>query len=666
MLVLSSAERPLAPQRGFSDALLQDLVRSSRQPLRFVEISIAAARDNGEESGASIAARIRSAFASGGPDLVMTIGGPAATFAQQYRRELFPTTPMVLAGVDRRFVENGTFSDYETTVATQHDPAAMIDEILRLLPDTRSVMVVIGTSPVEQFWLQQMKREFARFGDRLQFSWTNDLSFAAIRERARTMPPRSAIFFALLSVDGKGEPQVEGTSLASLHAAANAPLFALYGLGNGIVGGPMLSTDQLSRTTAQVALRVLAGESPGRIQTPVQRTGQPTYDARELQRWNIDESRLPPASVVLFRQPTAWERNRRPVLLGAVVGGVPIAALVLAVGAIKQRRAQKRRAVTAAARTPSNDIVGVWTAGADGQRLNAAEDPGIDPHRSWTDAVHPEDVERCRAIYRDALVRREPFQMEYRVRDSNGRERWILDTGVVRFEGAAFAGYVGTAIDITTMGRTRAELSNLSQHLIQAQERERSALARTLHEDVCQRMVALTLRLHTMKGAEHDADVADIRDTLARLAAELASVPDPAYGQLELLGLAAASQRFCEDLALRHDVAIHFEESGVPRDLPSDIAIALFRVVQEATLHAVVHGAARDVRVSMFATAADVRLRIVDRARAGDTSAARADGGFGLAGIRERLKLVDGDCVITSNADGTRVEARVPLLSAGS
>ena len=86
--------------------------------------------------------------------------------------------------------------------------------------------------------------------------------------------------------------------------------------------------------------------------------------------------------------------------------------------------------------------------------------------------------------------------MEYRVRDRGGVERWILDTGLPRFSGQEFDGYVGSAVDITTVGRARTELSNLSRHLIQAHERERAALARTLHEDVCQRMMALTLRLH--------------------------------------------------------------------------------------------------------------------------------------------------------------------------
>jgi signal transduction histidine kinase len=590
VLVLSSSERPFAPQSGFADALMRELIRLSREPISFVEVSVQAARASREAPEDSIAQRIRSEFDSVKLDLVLTIGGPAATFAQQFRETLFPTTPMLIAGVDRRFVEHGTFTDNETTVATQHDPALMIDEVLRLLPETRTVMVVVGASQVEQFWLQEMKREFRRFGDRVRFIWTNELSFDEIVERCRTMPAQSAIFFAILALDGKGEPRVEGDTLTSLHAAATVPMFGLYGIGRGIVGGPLLSTDELSRTTAQVALRVLAGESPGRIKTPTQRTGQPTYDARELRRWKINEGRLPPGSVVLFREPTIWQRYQRPITFGALLGGIPGVAIVLLVGVIKRRRAQSRALVAKDVLTPgpADATVRVWTAGADGQRVEAGQAPGAAQYDSWTDLVHPDDVERCRETYGRALERREPFQVEYRVREAGGVERWILDTGLPRFFRKDFAGYVGSAVDITRVGRARAELSNLSRHLIQAHERERAALAQTLHEDVCQRMVALTLRLHTLQGAAHHGEVqavvADISQKLASIVGEIAAVSDPVHQRLELLGLATAGRGFCEGLSARHDVAIHFQDGDVPRHLPSDIALALFRVLQEATL----------------------------------------------------------------------------------
>jgi signal transduction histidine kinase len=76
-------------------------------------------------------------------------------------------------------------------------------------------------------------------------------------------------------------------------------------------------------------------------------------------------------------------------------------------------------------------------------------------------------------------------------------------------------------------------------------------------------------------------------------------------------------------------VAIHFQDEDVPRSLPSDIALALFRVLQEATVNAVVHSAAREVWVSVRGTAAEIRLRIIDRGVGFDTQRAVPGAGLG-------------------------------------
>jgi signal transduction histidine kinase len=350
--------------------------------------------------------------------------------------------------------------------------------------------------------------------------------------------------------------------LRSIHAVANAPLFALWGMGDGIVGGPIRSIDDLSRTTAQVALRVLAGESPGSIKTPIHRSGQPTYDARELRRWGIDDRLLPPASVVLFREPTMWERNEGLIKLGALLAWIPVVAIVLFIGVMKQRRDQRS----------------------------------------------PPEVSSA-----------------------------------------------------PRLGRAGEELSSLSRHLIQKHERERAALAKTLHEDVGQRMAALTLRLHSLKGSAQDAEVADIRETLSGLVEKIAAASDPVYGRLELLGLATVGRRWCADLSKRYEVAIHFQDEDVPANLPFEVALALFRVLQEATVNAAAHSQAREMWVSVRGTAAEVRLQVVDRGVGFDERNAAPGAGVGLVAMRERLKLVNGTSVIVSKpGDGTRVEAWVP------
>jgi len=105
-----------------------------------------------------------------------------------------------------------------------------------------------------------------------------------IVERCATLPPHSAIFYGMFSLDAHGEPQTETQTLAALHAAANAPLFGLTRdhLGRGIVGGSMLSMMELSRNTTKVALRLLAGESPRAIAPSTLRRGTPVFDSRDM------------------------------------------------------------------------------------------------------------------------------------------------------------------------------------------------------------------------------------------------------------------------------------------------------------------------------------------------------------------------------------------------
>jgi signal transduction histidine kinase len=129
--------------------------------------------------------------------------------------------------------------------------------------------------------------------------------------------------------------------LADLHATANVPLFADQGahFGSGIVGGTMLITNDLSRNTADAAVRLLNGAPPGSIRVPPELPGPPTFDWRELRRWGISESRLPAGSVVRYRSPSLWQEHRLTVLGAA---GALLVQSLLIVGLLYQRRARQR------------------------------------------------------------------------------------------------------------------------------------------------------------------------------------------------------------------------------------------------------------------------------------------------------------------------------------
>jgi len=123
--------------------------------------------------------------------------------------------------------------------------------------------VVIGNSSLEQYWLAYLRREYQTFTNRVNFTWSNDLSLAEVLSKAARLPPQTSIFYFLLTVDARGEPHVQGQALAALHEVANAPIFGFgdYELGHGIVGGPLNPTDALGRQAANVAVRILKGKA---------------------------------------------------------------------------------------------------------------------------------------------------------------------------------------------------------------------------------------------------------------------------------------------------------------------------------------------------------------------------------------------------------------------
>jgi hypothetical protein len=175
--------------------------------------------------------------------LVVAIGSPAVNFVQRHRQELFPSAPAVYTGLQERRISDVTLTKYDSVIAVANDFSVVIDNILQVLPETTDVVVVMGDSPIERYWVEQLRGVFRQLENRVKFTWFNELSLEEMLKRASTLPPRSAIFFGLLSVDAAGVPQEEGSALVRLRAVMTAPIFGHTDafFGRGIVGGPLNS-----------------------------------------------------------------------------------------------------------------------------------------------------------------------------------------------------------------------------------------------------------------------------------------------------------------------------------------------------------------------------------------------------------------------------------------
>jgi signal transduction histidine kinase len=217
-----------------------------------------------------------------------------------------------LTAIDQRRVQQSALTENDTVVAVRQQPLVIFGNILQLLPKTKTIAVVIGNSPNERFWIGELQRELEPLKGRVTFLYWNDLSFEEVLKRAASLPLNSAIYWNQPQVDVLGAVHEGDRALKDLYGVANAPIFSYDDsfFSGEIVGGPMTSVSDGVRTTADVALRVLGGEKPQDIKSTVLEYGPAKYDWRQLQRWDISESNLPPGSEVYFRQPSVWELYR--------------------------------------------------------------------------------------------------------------------------------------------------------------------------------------------------------------------------------------------------------------------------------------------------------------------------------------------------------------------
>jgi signal transduction histidine kinase len=342
VLIIHSFGRDFAPYDTIASVFRTELARGSPDPIVLFEATLDAGRPITDEEERAFLDYLKARFAGLAPDLVVTIGPPAARFYLAHRDRLFPSIPLVMAALDERLARSAVLRATDAAIIGKVDLPRLFENIFQLLPDTTTIAVVVGASRLEQFWLKELQREAALFTGRASFQWLSDLSLEQMKERVASLPPRSAVLYTLLIVDAAGVPHERQDGLAALYAAANAPIFGLYEneLGKGVVGGPYSSQRRRGEQIAAAAHRILRGATSTEPQINVTGFEPPVYDWRELRRWGIDSGRLPAGSEIRFRPPTMWEEHR-----GAIVAAITVIVLQAAlITALLWQRLLRRRA----------------------------------------------------------------------------------------------------------------------------------------------------------------------------------------------------------------------------------------------------------------------------------------------------------------------------------
>jgi signal transduction histidine kinase len=327
ILILQSYGQDFQPFATWSRETRRELTRQSPWPLGFQEHFLVTALTGSDTAESQFVEYLSALYADRPPDLIIAFGAPAARFFQKYRVGLFQTVPMLLGAVNVKRVDDSMLSERDAVVGTLVEHVPLFENILRLLPQTEVIAVIIGNSPPERLWVEQLQLELKPLlRDRVKLRFYNERPFDEILQDVGRLPPRSAIFFQQMMVDGAGVAYGDKDPLKSIAAFANAPIFTFdQSLFHGrVVGGPMTSALEGARSTAAVAVRMLNGDVPGSIDAAPIAFASPIYDWRELKRWKISERLLPPGSEIVFREPRLWERY--PAELSLVAAAILLQA----------------------------------------------------------------------------------------------------------------------------------------------------------------------------------------------------------------------------------------------------------------------------------------------------------------------------------------------------
>jgi PAS domain S-box-containing protein len=290
--------------------------------------------------------------------------------------------------------------------------------------------------------------------------------------------------------------------------------------------------------------------------------------------------------------------------------------------------------------------------------------------RQLTQRVHPDDRAGWNAAVEEATPDAPSQRITYRVLRPDSSEIWLEKNSRAFFdETGKIQRMIGMVADITDRKLAEEALAGISLKLIEAQEQERTRIARELHDDINQRLALLSVELEASRQSppESAADTSllltEIRERIDEISSDLQSLSHRLHSsQLEYLGIVGATRSFCREFSASQNVEIDFRHDEIPTPVSREISLCLFRVMQEALHNAAKHSKARRLAVRLSSSENQLQLTVSDHGVGFDVELASANGGLGLTSMRERVRLVNGTIVVDSRPSlGTTIRVRVPF-----
>ena len=617
------------------------------------------------------------------PDVIFAAGPDAIRFLHESHDEYFPGIPVVFCGSTEEMLVRAKLGPDFTGVWGVAQPEKTLQAALQLLPDTKHVIVTGGVGAYDRDLESMAKASFRKYESTLEFTYLTDEDMPTLLEKLKHLPRDTIIYHTSMMRDAAGTPFIDASqSVPMIVGVANAPIFVVddVDLGTGAVGGNLLSFKAQGQVAATMALRILDGVKPRDI--PIVKSGNLyAFDWRAIRRWRLKESDLPPGGFILDRQPSLWEAHWA-LILGVIL---LVSLQTLLISGLLWQWARRRNAEIERSMALDRLRLAVEAGKAVGwdwdvktgrdrwfgdlqTMFGISSDNYTSNVEDFRQRIHPEDRERVWQMVAAARKTREPYAAEFRVIRTDGAVRFVTARGRFYYapNGEAHR-MVGMSLDITDRKTAEEELKKLSGRLLDAQEEERKRIAREIHDDYNQRLALLAIDLENLAADENATaglknQLEEFWGRVCELGADLHALSHSLHSStLESLGLVAGVKAFSKEFADQQGIQIDFFHENVPPGIPGDVALCLFRVVQEALRNIKRHSGAERAEVRLEGTEDGLRLTISDKGKGFDR-ATNSNHGIGIHSMEERLRILGGKFEIRSRpTEGTTIDARLPF-----
>jgi signal transduction histidine kinase len=245
-------------------------------------------------------------------DVIVAVGPGAIDFLSKYTQSLFLDVPIVICGASQDQLSNLRLDSRFTGTWMKLEPQKTLDVALRLFPDTRHVFVVGGNSAFDKVVMSLTKSALTSFYAKTDIRYFTDVEMDKLLKQLQQLPSHSIELYTSFFQDSAGNKFLNATqALPEIAAASAAPDFGMSDtyIGHGIVGGYVMPFETQGKITAQIVSELLDGKKAEQISMQTI-PGVYMFDWNELQTWHIPESKLPAGSVIMFREPSLWQRTK--------------------------------------------------------------------------------------------------------------------------------------------------------------------------------------------------------------------------------------------------------------------------------------------------------------------------------------------------------------------